>query len=122
MNSRIGDMRAPYRRRGGLARQAGVWPRPLTWRRFRIETVTGRWPRTWSVAMTLADWCLFGAIMLYLITLAPIKAIGRREFDNANPRATGFYRPAIRSRALGAHLNGIETYPFFATAVLLAEF
>jgi len=25
-------------------------------------------------------------------------------------------------RALGAHLNGIETFPFFATAVLLAEF
>ena len=28
----------------------------------------------------------------------------------------------MRSRALGAHLNGIETFPFFAFAILLAEF
>jgi uncharacterized MAPEG superfamily protein len=28
----------------------------------------------------------------------------------------------LRARALGAHLNGIETFPFFAAAVLLAEF
>ena len=28
----------------------------------------------------------------------------------------------IRSRALGAHQNGIEAFPFFAAAVLLAEF
>jgi uncharacterized MAPEG superfamily protein len=28
----------------------------------------------------------------------------------------------VRKRALGAHVNGIETFPFFATAVLLAEF
>ncbi len=33
-----------------------------------------------------------------------------------------FDTPGIRARALGAHLNGIETYPFFAVAVLLAEF
>ena len=28
----------------------------------------------------------------------------------------------MRARALGAHLNGIETFPFFAAAILLAEF
>ena len=28
----------------------------------------------------------------------------------------------IRARALGAHQNGIEAFPFFAVAVLLAEF
>ena len=28
----------------------------------------------------------------------------------------------IRARALGAHQNGIEAFPFFAAAVLLAEF
>ena len=28
----------------------------------------------------------------------------------------------LRARALGAHQNGIEAFPFFAAAVLLAEF
>ncbi len=47
---------------------------------------------------------------------------GWRTFDNANPRDPEFYKSGIRARALGAHLNGIETFPFFAVAVLLAEF
>ena len=72
--------------------------------------------------MTIAEWTLLGAVLLYLLTLAPVKPLGYRTFDNANPRNPGFYTPGIRSRALGAHLNGIETFPFFAAAVLLAEF
>ena len=48
--------------------------------------------------------------------------MGRRQFDNARPRDPAFYEDPLRSRALGAHLNGIETFPFFAVAVLLAEF
>ena len=72
--------------------------------------------------MTTADWCVFGAVLLYLLTLAPAKVIGRPRFDNSNPRDPGFYRSAMRTRALGAHLNGIETFPFFAFAVLFAEF
>ena len=72
--------------------------------------------------MTIAEWCLFGAVMLYLATVAPAKAIGRRAFDNASPRDPSFYEHPIRKRALGAHINGIETFPFFATAVLLAQF
>jgi uncharacterized MAPEG superfamily protein len=72
--------------------------------------------------MTIAEWCLFGAVMLYLLTLAPTKALAPRAFDNANPRDSAFYDHPIRNRALGAHLNGIETFPFFAAAVLLAEF
>jgi uncharacterized MAPEG superfamily protein len=51
-----------------------------------------------------------------------VKALGHREFDNANPRDLRFYDDPVRKRVLGAHLNGIETFPFFATAVLLAEF
>jgi uncharacterized MAPEG superfamily protein len=31
-------------------------------------------------------------------------------------------KPGIAARALGAHINGIETFPFFAAALLLAEF
>ena len=60
--------------------------------------------------------------MLYLLTIAPFKAIGFRHFDNSKPRDPAFFEDPLRSRALGAHINGIETFPFFAAAVLLAEF
>ena len=72
--------------------------------------------------MTLAEWTLFGAVLLYLLTVAPVKAVGHRTFDNANPRDPAFYKAGMPARALGAHINGIETFPFFAAAVLLAEF
>lgn len=72
--------------------------------------------------MTAAEWCVFGALMLYLLTIVPIKWIGARRFDNARPRDPGFYQDPIAARALGAHQNGIEAFPFFAVAVLLAEF
>jgi uncharacterized MAPEG superfamily protein len=72
--------------------------------------------------MTIAEWCIFASVMLYLLTIAPIKWLGFRSFDNANPRDPAFYENPLRARALGAHLNGIEAFPFFAAAVLLAEF
>ena len=72
--------------------------------------------------MTIAEWCVFGAVLLYLLTIAPFKPLGGRQFDNAKPRDPAFYQDPLRARALGAHLNGIETFPFFAAAVLLAEF
>jgi uncharacterized MAPEG superfamily protein len=72
--------------------------------------------------MTVAEWCVFGTLMLYLLTIAPIKWIGFRRFDNSKPRDPAFYDNPLRARALGAHLNGIEAFPFFAVAVLLAEF
>lgn len=72
--------------------------------------------------MTVAEGMIFATVILYLLTVAPVKAVGYRTFDNANPRDPTFYRPGIASRALGAHINGIETFPFFATAILLAEF
>jgi uncharacterized MAPEG superfamily protein len=72
--------------------------------------------------MTVAEWCLLAAVILYLLTIAPFKPIGWREFDNSKPRDPAFYSQPLRARALGAHLNGIETFPFFAVAVLLAEF
>ena len=72
--------------------------------------------------MTIAEWCIFTVLMLYLLTIAPIKWIGFRRFDNANPRDPAFYDDPIRARALAAHQNGIEAFPFFAVAVLLAEF
>jgi uncharacterized MAPEG superfamily protein len=72
--------------------------------------------------MTVAEWCIFGALMLYLLTIASVKWIGFRRFDNARPRDPAFYSDPLRSRALGAHQNGIESFPFFAVAVLLAEY
>jgi len=72
--------------------------------------------------MTIAECCIFGMVALYLLTIVPIKWIGYRDYDNANPRDPAFYKDAIRARALAAHQNGIEAFPFFAVAVLLAEF
>jgi uncharacterized MAPEG superfamily protein len=72
--------------------------------------------------MTIAEWCVFGTLMLYLLTIAPVKWIAIRHFDNSKPRDPTFYADPIRARALGAHQNGIEAFPFFAFAVLLAEF
>lgn len=72
--------------------------------------------------MTVAECCLFAAVIVFLLTIAPFKPMGWREFDNARPRDPTFWSTPLRQRALGAHANGIETFPFFAVAVLLAEF
>ena len=72
--------------------------------------------------MTIAEYCVFGAVALYLLTIVPVKWLSHREYDNAKPRDPAFYDDPLRSRALGAHQNGIEAFPFFAVAVLLAEF
>jgi uncharacterized MAPEG superfamily protein len=72
--------------------------------------------------MTVAEWCVFGTLMLYLLTIVSVKWAGQRHFDNAHPRDPVFYQDPIRARALGAHQNGIEAFPFLAVAVLLAEF
>ena len=72
--------------------------------------------------MTIAEWCVFGTLMLYLFTIVSVKWTGFRHFDNSRPRDPAFYDDPIRARALGAHQNGIEAFPFFAFAVLLAEF
>lgn len=72
--------------------------------------------------MTVAEYCIFGVVALYLLTITPIKWIGFQQYDNSMPRDPAFYRDALRARALGAHQNGIEAFPFFAVAVLLAEF
>jgi uncharacterized MAPEG superfamily protein len=71
--------------------------------------------------MTVAEWCVFGTVVLYLLTIVSVKWIGFRRYDNAKPRDPAFYEDPIAARALGAHQNGIEAFPFFAVAVLLAE-
>jgi uncharacterized MAPEG superfamily protein len=72
--------------------------------------------------MTIAEWCIFASVMLYLLTIVPVKWISAGQYDNGKPRDPSFYENGIRERALGAYQNGIEAFPFFAAAVLLAEF
>ena len=62
--------------------------------------------------MTISEWMVFAAVILCLLTLAPVKVLGYRNFDNSNPRDPSFYKSGMASRALGAHLNGIEVFPF----------
>jgi uncharacterized MAPEG superfamily protein len=72
--------------------------------------------------MTIAEWCVFAIVMLYLLSIAPIKWLRFRRFDNSKPRDPAFYEDPLAARAQGAHQNGIEAFPFFAAAILLAEF
>jgi uncharacterized MAPEG superfamily protein len=72
--------------------------------------------------MTIAEWCIFLSLMLYLLSITSVKWLRIDRFDNAKPRDPAFYEDPIAARALGAHQNGIESFPFFAVAVLLAEF
>ncbi len=51
-------------------------------------------------AMTIAEWCMFAAVLLYLLTLAPIKVLGYREFNNKKPREPDFYKDPMRARVL----------------------
>ena len=38
--------------------------------------------------MTIAEWCVFGTLMLYLLTIASVKWAGHRHFDNARSQPT----------------------------------
>ena len=72
--------------------------------------------------MTVAEWCVFASLVLCLLSIASVKWLGHGVFDNSKPRDPAFYEDPIAARALGAHQNGLEAFPFFAIAVLLAEF
>jgi uncharacterized MAPEG superfamily protein len=72
--------------------------------------------------MTIAEWCIFASVMLTLLSIGSVKWLRFGHFDNSKPRDPAFYKEPIAARALGAHQNGIETFPFFAVAILLAEF
>ncbi len=75
--------------------------------------------------MTIAELCIFASVMLYLLTIVPVKWISVGEdgrYDDERPHDPAFHRDGLRERAMGAHQSGIEAFPFFAAAVLLAEF
>jgi uncharacterized MAPEG superfamily protein len=71
--------------------------------------------------MTIADLTLLAAVLLTIVTIGLAKFDGGREYDNSNPRNPNFYASGLRARALGAHQNGFEVFPFFAASVILAE-
>ena len=61
--------------------------------------------------MTIAEWCVFGTLMLYLLTIASVKWIGFRRFDNARPRDPAFYEdadPRPRARRPSERHRGVS--------------
>ena len=70
--------------------------------------------------MELAYWCVLVAGMMPVLTIGVAKW-GRRDYDNAAPRAWLDAQQGYRRRADYAHRNHFEAFPFFAAAVLIAE-
>lgn len=70
--------------------------------------------------MTLSYWCILIAGLMPVLTIAVAK-YGRRDFDNAEPRAWLDQQTGVRRRADYAHRNHFEAFPFFAAAVLVAQ-
>ena len=68
--------------------------------------------------MALAYWCMLAAAVLPYLSVAVAKALG--DYDNADPRSPDSYR-GLALRADSAHKNGLEAFPFFAVAVLVAS-
>lgn len=71
--------------------------------------------------MTIADLTLLAAVLLTIATIGFAKVTAGRDYDNARPRDPAFFQDPFRARALAAHQNGFEAFPFFAAAVILAE-
>ena len=68
--------------------------------------------------MSIAYWCMLAAAALPYLTVAVAK--GRSTYNNRDPRAPGTYQ-GLAYRAHSAHQNGLEAFPFFAVAVLVAS-
>jgi uncharacterized MAPEG superfamily protein len=66
--------------------------------------------------MTIAIWCILVAQILPYVAFSFVKGI-----DPEQPRfqVGGLIGQSVR--AYGAHLNGLETFPWFAAAVIVAH-
>ena len=76
--------------------------------------------------MTIAYWCVLGAILLPYICFGIARnrgrdPDGRRLRDNSNPRDFPNRIDGVAKRAWGAQLNGFESLPGFAAAVVIAH-
>lgn len=76
-----------------------------------------------SRALSIADWCILAAALLPLLFTGMAKfGEHARGFTNRAPRQFQAQLDGWRARAHWAHQNSMEAFPFFAVAVLLAEF
>ena len=66
--------------------------------------------------MTIAEWMILAAVLIYLLTIAPFKPLGYRDFDNAKPRDAEFYKDPLRTRAWGAH-QAVERFDIVVDAL-----
>ncbi len=71
--------------------------------------------------LTLADLSILGALVAYMAPIAIAKYGDIKQFDNEKPRDPAFFEDPFRARALWAHQNGLEGFPLFAAAVIVAE-
>ncbi len=72
------------------------------------------------ILMTIAFWCVLAAAILPYLSVGFAKYGPGSAYDNNHPRQGEDQLTGLRARALGAHKNGFETFPFFAVAVLAA--
>ena len=70
--------------------------------------------------MTIALWCVLFAAILPVLTVGYAKRSGS-GYDNADPRGWSQGLDGPRKRAHAAHANHYEFFPFFAVAVIVAE-
>jgi uncharacterized MAPEG superfamily protein len=67
--------------------------------------------------MPIAYWCVLIAALLPLPLVAYAKSSSR---DNNSPRDSAEQLTGAKRRAYAAHQNALETFPFFAVAVIAA--
>ncbi len=66
--------------------------------------------------MTIALWCILIAAVLPYVAFNFVKGLDPNE-----PRVGVGTLTGQMARAYGAHLNGLETFPWFAAAVIVAH-
>ena len=70
--------------------------------------------------MTVAYWCVLVAALFPIATVGIAKA-GHRGYNNKRPRAWAQELSGYRQRASWASQNSFEIFPFFASAVIIAN-
>jgi uncharacterized MAPEG superfamily protein len=71
--------------------------------------------------MTVALWCVLIAALLPYVATGVAKFSNGERYDNRDPRAFLDRQTGMARRADNAQKNGFEAFPFFAVAVLVAE-
>jgi uncharacterized MAPEG superfamily protein len=66
--------------------------------------------------MTIAIWCILIAQIVPYVAFGFVKGL-----DPEQPRFATGNLEGRSMRAYGAHLNGLETFPWFAAAVIVAQ-